>query len=178
MADALDVPVSAGEHEYTRWQSRDLIAQANPDILQPDVVNCGGITEMRKIAVLSDTFPKDFVPHQTQPTIGTAASLHVVASIQTANKPQEFTGVRPELNTIFKEPLEFKDGHITMPTGPGLGLEIDTDRIKRSRCSLEPELENNTGANLTTRPLFNARLSDQSVLVLRRHRQHSRSGNV
>ena len=130
VADALDVPVSAGEHEYTRWQFRDLIAQANPDILQPDVVKCGGITEMRKIAVLSDTFPKDFVPHQTQPTIGTAASLHVVASIQTANKPQEFTGVRPELNTIFKEALEFKGGHITIPTGPGLGLEIDTDRMK------------------------------------------------
>jgi L-alanine-DL-glutamate epimerase-like enolase superfamily enzyme len=34
------------------------------------------------------------------------------------------------LNTIFKEPLEFKDGHITMATGPGLGLEIDTDRMK------------------------------------------------
>jgi L-alanine-DL-glutamate epimerase-like enolase superfamily enzyme len=85
---------------------------------------------MRKIAVLSDTFPKYFVPHQTQPTIGTAASLHVVASIQTANKPQEFTGVRPELNAIFKEPLELKDGYITMPTGPGLGLEIDTDQMK------------------------------------------------
>ena len=85
---------------------------------------------MRKIAVLSGTFPKDFVPHQTQPTIGTAASLHVVASIQTANKPQEFTGVRPELNTIFKEALEFKGGHITILTGPGLGLEIDTDRMK------------------------------------------------
>ena len=94
------------------------------------MVKCGGITEMRKIAVLSDTFPKDFVPHQTQPTIGTAASLHIVASIQIANKPQEFTGVRPELNTIFKEALEFKGGHITIPTGPGLGLEIDTDRMK------------------------------------------------
>jgi len=79
---------------------------------------------------LSDTFPKDFVSHQTQPTIETAASLHVVASLQTANKPQEFAGVRPELNTIFKEPLEFKGGHITMPIGPGLGLEIDTDRMK------------------------------------------------
>ena len=130
VADALDFPVSGGEHEYTRWQSRDLIPQANPDILQPDVVKCDGITEMRKIAVLSDTFPKHFVPHQTQPTIGTAASLHVVASIQTANKPQEFTGVRPELNTIFKEPLELKDGYITTPTGPGLGLEIDTDQMK------------------------------------------------
>ena len=130
VVDALDVPISAGEHEYTRWQFRDLISQANPDILQPDVVKCGGITEMRKIAVLSDTYSKDFVPHQTQPTIGTAASLHVVAAIQTANKPQEFTGERPELNTIFKEPLEFKDGHITLPKGPGLGLEIDTARMK------------------------------------------------
>jgi L-alanine-DL-glutamate epimerase-like enolase superfamily enzyme len=79
VADALDVPVSAGQHEYTRWQFRDLIAQTNPDILQPDLVKCGGITEMRKIAVLSDTVSKDFVPHQTQPTIGTAASLHVAA---------------------------------------------------------------------------------------------------
>ena len=130
VVDALDVAVSAGEHEYTRWQFRDLISQANPDILQPDVVKCGGITEMRKIAVLSDTYSKDFVPHQTQPTIGTAASLHVVAAIQTANKPQEFTGVREDLNTLFKEPLEFKDGHITLPNRPGLGLEIDNDRLK------------------------------------------------
>jgi D-arabinonate dehydratase/D-galactarolactone cycloisomerase len=50
VADALDVPVSAGEHEYTRWQFRDLIQQARVDIVQPDVVKCGGITEMKRIA--------------------------------------------------------------------------------------------------------------------------------
>ena len=130
VADALDVPVSAGEHEYTRWQFRDLIEQGRPDILQPDVVKCGGISEMRKIAVLSETYSKHLVPHQTQPTIGTAANLHVVASIQTATRPQEFTGERPQLNTIFKEPLEFKDGHITLPSAPGLGLEIVPERLK------------------------------------------------
>ena len=130
VADALDAPVSAGEHEYTRWQFRDLIEQGSPDILQPDVVKCGGISELRKIAVLSETYSKHLVPHQTQPTIGTAASLHVVTSIQTATRPQEFTGERPQLNTLFKEPLEFKDGHITVPDAPGLGLEIVPERLK------------------------------------------------
>ncbi len=130
VADALDVPVSAGEHEYTRWQFRDLIEQANPDMLQPDVVKCGGISEMRNIAVLSETYNKHFIPHQTQPTIGTAASLHVVTSIQSATRPQEFTGERPQLNTIFVEPLEFTDGHITLPKRPGLGLEIIESKLQ------------------------------------------------
>src|SRR6185437_14935876 len=47
VADALDVPVSAGEQEYTRWQFRDLITQAKVDIIQPDIVKSGGITETR-----------------------------------------------------------------------------------------------------------------------------------
>ena len=129
VADALDVPVSAGEHEYTRWQFRDLIEQANPDILQPDVVKCGGISEMKKIAVLADTYSKHFLPHQTQPTIGTVASLHVCSSIQTCTRPQEYTGQREDLDALFKEPLEFKDGHITLPQTPGLGLEVIPSKV-------------------------------------------------
>lgn len=130
VTSALDVPVSAGEHEYTRWQFRDLIEQANPDALQPDVVKCGGITEMNKIAVLSETYSKHFVPHQTQPTIGTLASLHVCAAIQTCTRPHEFTGQRPELDSLFEEPLAFEDGYITMPDKPGLGLEVIPSRVK------------------------------------------------
>ncbi len=130
VAQALDVPVSAGEHEYTRWQFRDLITQANPDILQPDVVKCGGISEMKKIAVLADTYNKHFVPHQTQPTIGTLASLHVCSTLETCTRPHEYTGQRPELDALFKEPLEFRDGYITIPHKPGLGLEIIPSRLQ------------------------------------------------
>jgi L-alanine-DL-glutamate epimerase-like enolase superfamily enzyme len=130
VAEALDAPVSAGEHEYTRWQFRDLIEQANPDILQPDVVKCGGISEMKKIAVLSETYNKHFLPHQTQPTIGTLASLHVCSSLQTCTRPQEYTGQRPQLDAIFKEPLEFRDGHITIPHKPGLGLEVVQSKLE------------------------------------------------
>ncbi len=129
VADALDVPVSAGEHEYTRWQFRDLITQAKVDIIQPDVVKCAGITEMRKIAVLGDVYNKMFVPHQTQPTIGTATNLHVCASIQSCNRPQEYTGPRPQLEEIFVEKLIFEDGYIHVPQKPGIGLEIDEKKM-------------------------------------------------
>jgi len=130
VAEALDVPVSAGEHEYTRWQFRDLIEQAKVDIIQPDVVKCSGISEMQKIAVLGSVYNKHFVPHQTQPTIGTAANLHICSSIANATRPQEYTGRRPQLDEIFKEPLVFEDGYIHIPQKPGLGLELDEKKMK------------------------------------------------
>jgi L-alanine-DL-glutamate epimerase-like enolase superfamily enzyme len=133
VARALDVPVSAGEHEYTRWQFRDLIEQAQVDIIQPDIVKSGGVTETRRIAVLGETYNKPFVPHQTQPTIGTAANLHLVASLVSANRPQEYTGRNPRLDELFKQPLEFRDGQITVPTAPGLGLELDEAALARLR---------------------------------------------
>ncbi len=132
VADALDMPVAAGEHEYTRWQFRDLIEHGRVDILQPDVVKCGGITEMRKIAVLAETHNKDFVPHQTQTTIGTAANLHVVAALKFCDRPQEFTGPpAPELEDLFEEPLRFTDGRLTVPDKPGLGLELDERKLRK-----------------------------------------------
>ncbi len=130
VADALDVPVAAGEHEYTRWQFRDLILQGKADIIQPDVVKCAGISEMVRIAVLGETFDRGFLPNQTQPTVGTAASLHVVASLINASRPQEYTGQNPRLDDLFREPLLFQDGHITVPTKPGLGLEIDEAKLR------------------------------------------------
>lgn len=132
VAHALDVPVSAGEHEYTRWQFRDLIERGQVDIIQPDIVKCGGISEMRKIAALGEAHHKHFVPHQTQPTIGTAANLHFIASLRDATRPQEFTGVNERLNDLFEEPLEFKDGFITVPSKPGLGLELDEAALKKA----------------------------------------------
>jgi len=130
VADALDVPVSAGEHEYTRWQFRDLIEQAKVDIIQPDVVKCAGISEIYKIAVLGSVYNKHFVPHQTQPTIGTAANVHVCAALSDANRPQEYTGQDPRLDALFKEPLIFEDGYIHVPQKPGLGLELDEKKLR------------------------------------------------
>lgn len=129
LSNTLDVPIAAGEHEYTRWQFRDLILQAQVAILQPDVLKCAGLTEMRRIATLSETFSRHFVPHQTQPTVGTTANLHLVASLVSATRPQEYTGQNARLDSLFVEPLRFENGELTLPNSPGLGLELDQKRF-------------------------------------------------
>ncbi len=132
LVDAVNVPVAAGEHEYTRWQFRDLIEQANVDILQPDLVKCAGISEAVKIAALASAYHRPLCPHQTQPTIGQAATLHYTSVFVDNDMAQELTegGHKSPLQDLFKSPLEYKDGRMTVPDAPGLGLEVDEAKLK------------------------------------------------
>jgi len=134
---ALDVPVAAGEHEYTRWQFRDLITQANVDIVQPDLVKCAGISEGLRIATLANSYNRILVPHQTQPTIGAAANLHFTACFARDDRAQEYdiNSKREILNRVVQPRLEQKDGYLPVPDGPGLGLEIDEAELRKLRVS-------------------------------------------
>ena len=122
VATALDVPISAGEHEYTLWQFKDLIAQSGISIVQPDVSKCGGLTQAKKIATLALAYNKHVVVHNTTPTVATAAVIHFAASCSNAARRQEFPGERPELDRLFENKLEFDRGFIKVPELPGLGL--------------------------------------------------------
>lgn len=130
VAEALDVPVSAGEHEYTRWQFRDLINVARPDIVQPDVVKCCGITEGKRIGALAETHDMSCVPHMTQPSIGNAASLALCSTLLLSNRPQEYAGPRPDLDDLFDDPWVFENGEMTLPEKPGLGLTLNEKALK------------------------------------------------
>lgn len=132
VVEAVDIPVAAGEHEYTRWQFRDLIEQANPDIVQPDLVKCAGISEGVKIAALASAHHKLLCPHQTQPTIGQAANLHYTSVFVTNDMAQELAegALQSELHTLFTNPLEFKNGRLKVPEPPGLGLDLDEARLR------------------------------------------------
>jgi len=130
VAEALDVPISSGEHEYTRCQFCDLINIAKPDLLQPDVVKCCGLTEGKRIAALAETHDMAVVPHMTQPTIGNAASLALCATLPLSNRPHEYSGQRDDLDDLFEDPWEFKNGQITMPDKPGLGLTVNEKALE------------------------------------------------
>ncbi|MEW5975936.1 MAG: mandelate racemase/muconate lactonizing enzyme family protein [Acidobacteriota bacterium] len=129
---ALDMPVAAGEHEYTRWQFRDLIEKAKVDILQPDLVKCAGLSEGIRIAHLAQTYGKILVPHQTQPTIGNTANIHYLACFDNSRRAQEYN-YSPRhaslLWDLFKQNYSPKNGFIDVPDGPGLGLELDEARL-------------------------------------------------
>ena len=64
-------------------------------------------------------------PHMTQPTIGNAASLHLCATIPLSSRPHEYTGPRADLDRLFTDPWELRDGTTSIPDRPGLGLTID-----------------------------------------------------
>lgn len=124
VVEALDIPVAAGEHEYNRWQMRELIVEGKVDIVNTDIIKAGGITENRRIAALAQAFDRPIMAHNTRPTLMSAASLHFLASIPNAGRFQEFAGFRPSmgLDGLFENALEFKDGHIMIPQIPGIGL--------------------------------------------------------
>lgn len=138
LADAVDIPIAVGEQEYTTWQFRDLILRGRVDILQPDVIKCGGITEFRKIAVLADTFSKPITVHNTQQTVGTSAHAHLWVSTPSCVYPQEYNIERNPIlddTPIWTNPLLPVDGVITPHELPGLGIELDDDVVERLRTS-------------------------------------------
>lgn len=138
LADAVDIPIAVGEQEYSIWQFRDLITVGQVDILQPDVIKCGGITELKKIAVLADAYTKPITVHNTQQTVGTSAHAHVWVSTPACVYPQEYNiEHNPILDDtpIWQNPLVPVDGVITPWELPGLGVELDEDVVSRLRTN-------------------------------------------
>ena len=135
MVEAVDIPVMGGEHEDTKWQMRDLKSIGNVDVVNADVIKCGGISECRKVAHLAEALGKRIMVHNARPTLATAASLQFVASIHNAARLQEYGGQRPELGLgeFFAEGLRYADGYLYLPQGPGLGLLPDEDRLEKAK---------------------------------------------
>ncbi|MCU0323652.1 MAG: mandelate racemase/muconate lactonizing enzyme family protein [Spirosomaceae bacterium] len=137
VVEAMPCEVNAGEHEYNKWQFRDLIVTGNPDCLNLDLIKCGGISECKKIAGMAHAFDKEIMVHNTRPTLATAASLNLVGSIANSAKVQEFSGLRPDLDqtSLFKNTVRFEDGFLYIPQGHGLGLEVDEDAMEKRKLN-------------------------------------------
>lgn len=137
VVEALPCEVNAGEHEYNKWQFRDLIVTGNPDCLNLDPIKCGGLSECHKIAGMAHAFDKEIMVHNTRPTLATAASLNLLGSIANAAKVQEFSGFRAELDqsALFRNALTFQDGFLYIPTGAGLGLDVNETEMEKRKLN-------------------------------------------
>lgn len=139
VADALDMPVAGGEHEYTKWQFRDLILHGRADVINPDVSKLAGLTEAKKVAALAEVFDTPMSVHNARPTLLTAAHLHFIASSRMAHRLQEHPA-RDRLSDLwdfFEDRFTVRpDGTIDVPTAPGLGLTPDARAIRAAAESL------------------------------------------
>ncbi|MET0427429.1 MAG: mandelate racemase/muconate lactonizing enzyme family protein [Microvirga sp.] len=131
VAQRLDITVSAGEQTYTLQGLRDLI-NAGVRMVQPDIIKMGGITGMMQCAAIARAHGVELVPHQTQPSIGHLANIHVLSTIMHLSKPVELADGWERAGQFFTpNPSEPVDGLFTLPTGPGLGIEFDEAELTR-----------------------------------------------
>ncbi len=123
--EELDIPIVAGENEYTRWGARDLVENHCCDILNLDTVKAGGITEYRKIGALASAYHIPVAPH------GTAHwNIHVVASLDNALILETYPLKARDFNPALPA-FSIKDGHVEAPTQPGLGMEVDDAMVRK-----------------------------------------------
>jgi len=133
VARVLDITVSAGEQTYTLPALNDLI-NAGVRMVQPDIVKMGGITGLLRCAALAHAHGVELVPHQTQPTIGHTANLHIVASLLQSVKPAEWNDPSPRTHSVFENPPVPIAGLFHLPEGPGLGLRMNEAELMKRRC--------------------------------------------
>lgn len=129
------VPLAAGEAEFGLFGFRDLIARGCIDVVQPEVARIGGITPARRLWALAHTHNLPYAPH-TGFSGGVAhlASLHLAAAASNFYT-YEYMGtkyVQNPLRDIFMAPLPSPEkGMITLPQGPGLGMDLDPEALRR-----------------------------------------------
>jgi galactonate dehydratase len=131
--DAVRIPLAAGERDRTIWEMLPYLEQRCLDILQPDCCHTGGISQMKKIAFLAETYFVPLAPHCTAGNLGISASLHVVASIPLFLIHEFYpdnAGFNPPDVTRMAYQID-ADGYIGLPPGPGLGVEVDEKRLEQ-----------------------------------------------
>ena len=135
VARKLDITVSAGEQTYTLASLADLIA-AGVRMVQPDIVKMGGITGLMRCIALAHAHGVELVPHQTQPTIGHTANLHLAASQLHATKPCELNDPSARQHAVFENPPKPIDGFFHLPAEPGLGLRVNEAELAKRRMPI------------------------------------------
>jgi L-alanine-DL-glutamate epimerase-like enolase superfamily enzyme len=130
VAQRLDVTISAGEQTYTLAGLADLIS-AGVRMVQPDIVKMGGITGLKQCQALCQAHGVELVPHQTQPTIGHQASLHIAASQMGATKPCEWNDPSTRTHAVFENPPFPVDGLFRLSDAPGLGLRLNEAELAK-----------------------------------------------
>lgn len=126
LKEQIRIPLATGERDHTIWEMIPYLHERCIDILQPDVAHTGGITQMKKIAVLAEAYHVPLAPHCTTSPLGASASLHVAASIPFLLIHETAPGAITWGEQFSRKSWSVdKDGFASLPQGPGLGVEMD-----------------------------------------------------
>ena len=134
VADALTMPIANGEQDQSFVNFRWLLANDGLEIVQPDSYYFGGLIRCVKVGRMAATVGKTIVPHMSGGGLGFLYNSHLVSVLPNAGAHHEFKGLNTHVPFECKtSPLKVAGGKLKVPTGPGLGVEIDPEFIKKHR---------------------------------------------
>ena len=145
--DTFGIPIALGERLFSRWDYKKVFELNKVDIIQPDLSHAGGISEVRKIAAMAETYDTAVAPHSPLGPINLAASLQIDAVTPNVFIQEQSLGIHYNQGNdlldylVNKEVFKYKDGYAEIPDLPGLGIEIDEELV-RSEAKESHDWEN------------------------------------
>ena len=126
------VPIAGGEGDVTHWEFADLI-ERGVHVVQPDVAFCGGLTVCRRVSNMTQLHGRRVVPHCFSTGINLTASLHWISTVPDADLVEYCLRPSPLMRKLVKNLPPLVEGRVPLPTGPGLGIELDEAVIDEFR---------------------------------------------
>ena len=146
-----NIPISAGERLYTRWDYKPMFDKMAADYIQPDISHAGGIMELKKIAAEAECRYIPFAPHNPSGPVANAATLQLAACCPNFCILEIMYSDVEWRKDVTNEKLEYADGYMTIPDRPGLGIEINEEECEKHPYQVHT-LRHYTGALTDIRP--------------------------
>ena len=140
VADATGVPLATGERLVGRQQFKAVLDARAVAVVQPDVCHCGGLSELKRIAALAETYGVSVAPHNPLGPVATAYNLHFAASTSNWLIQEQMRGAAPWWDEVVTAPITIENGYASVPSGPGLGLAVDERAAARHPYEPEPQI--------------------------------------
>lgn len=152
------IPIATGERLYHSGQYRELLANRLAHIIQPDLNQCGGLLETKKICSTAETYSIMAAPHNVGGIITTVATLHMMVGLRNAKILEHFNDfVDSQVKQVGSPYPEVTDGYFDLPTGPGWGVTLNEDFLSNCETRKEDGVICDPGLNMFTKADWNRR---------------------
>src|SRR5690606_37866640 len=138
IAPLVSTPIALGERLFSRWHFKPFLASGAVDIIQPDLSHAGGLSECRKIAAMAEAYDIAVAPHCPLGPLALGACLQLAGCTPNVALQEMSLGIHYNVGhdllnfCVNKEALTPVDGYLPIPDGPGLGIEIDEDGVRKA----------------------------------------------
>ena len=158
--DHTDIPIATGERLYHAHQYRELLSNRLTHIIQPDLNQCGGLLETKKICSTAETYSVMAAPHNVGGIVTTVATLHMLVGLRNGKILEHFNDfVDSQIKSCGSPYPEVVDGYFSLPSGPGWGLEMNEEFLTSQAPPSEDGIYRDPGLNMFVNAEWNKRSS-------------------